>query len=231
MDVNIKDLTIELHKAFAYINRDLFDNELIEPAITIQSKGNRKNVLGWCSSAKVWINETEVDKYEINMVAEYLDLGYDAVMTTLIHEMIHLYHLQNGIKDTSRNGTYHNKNFKAKAEEVGFEIKYDNKIGWSWCILTEPLKKKINSYDINKTVFSVSRYAPDVHLQKIRRKMQEEGIPEDEIEGVIEKEENKVKKKAGYIKYKCPGCDVTIRATKIVNIRCEDCDEIFEIEE
>lgn len=38
-------------------------------------------------------------------------------------------------------------------------------------------------------------------------------------------------KKSGYYKYKCPGCDVTIRATKIVNIKCEDCNEIFKIEE
>lgn len=231
MDINIKDLTIELHKAFTYINRDLFNNKLVEPAITIQSKGNRKNVLGWCSSSKVWINESEINKYEINMVAEYLDRGYDAVMTTLLHEMIHLYHLQNNIKDTSRGSAYHNKNFKAKAEEIGFEIKYNDKIGWSWCILTEPLKEKINSYNINKAVFSISRYAPDVHLQKIRKKMQEEGIPEDEIEEIIEKEENKPKKKSGYYKYKCPGCDVTIRATKIVNIKCEDCNEIFKIEE
>ena len=37
----------------------------------------------------------------------------------MLHEMAHLYNLENGIKDTSRAGTYHNAKFKATAEEHG----------------------------------------------------------------------------------------------------------------
>lgn len=229
MDISIKEIIYELHKAFSLLNKDFFGSQLIEPAITVQSKGNRKNVLGWCSTKKIWQDDKEISKYEINMVAEYLDRGYDAAMTTLLHEMIHLYHLQNGIKDVSRSGSYHNKFFKNKAEELGFEIEYDKKIGWSQCILTEPLKEKINSYNINKSVFSIYRYSPDVHIQKVIKKMQEEENTE-EIENLIETT-SKVKKKSGYIKYRCPGCNITIRATKEVNVKCVDCDEYFEIEE
>lgn len=231
MSVNISTVTSELHKAFRLINNDFFDGAIKEPAITIQSKGNRKNVLGWCTTAKIWLNGEEADSYEINIVAEYLDRGYESVMTTLTHEMIHLYHIQNNIKDVSRGGTYHNKIFKAKAEEIGFEVTYNDKIGFSWCTQSNDMKKIINNYDLNKELFNVARYAPDVDLDKRKKKAIEkakkDGHSEEDIDEAIKKIEKEKKKKKTYIKYRCPECGVTIRATKIVCIRCEDCNELF----
>lgn len=237
MSVNISEVTKELHNAFELINRDFFENELKDAAITIQSRGNRKNVLGWCTTAKIWLNGESADSYEINIVAEYLDRGFESVMTTLMHEMIHLYHIQKDIKDVSRGGTYHNKTFKAKAEEIGFDVVYDDKIGFSWCVPTENMKQKLNSYKLNKELFNVSRYATDIEYEKRKKKAIEEakkaGLTQEDIDEVIEKIENekKKKKRKTYIKYKCPCCETTVRATKQVAIRCDECDELFIEEE
>lgn len=54
--------------------------------------------------------------YQISLNAEYLSNQTDEIIGTLLHEMVHLFNLQNGIKDTSRSGYYHNKSFKESAE-------------------------------------------------------------------------------------------------------------------
>ncbi|MQA17375.1 MAG: hypothetical protein GEV09_25665, partial [Pseudonocardiaceae bacterium] len=53
------------------------------------------------------------------------------VLTTLLHEAAHALAHTRGIKDTSRQGRYHNTNFKELAEEVGTTVTKDPKIGWS----------------------------------------------------------------------------------------------------
>lgn len=240
MNININAITSELYKAFEYINKDFFNGEIIEPVITVQSKGNRKNVLGWCTVDKVWIKGEEKYNYEINIVAEYLDSGFEQVMTTLMHEMIHLFHKQKNIKDTSRNGAYHNKIFKNKAEDVGFDVTYDERIGYSWCTMKQQMRDVFNKYDLDKKLYAISRYSEDVDFAKRRKKAmqkaKEEGFSNEEIKEAIDKidkelEFAKKKRKGGYIKYKCPCCDTTIRATKKVRVMCVDCNVSFVEEE
>lgn len=233
MSVNINEITHELHKAFEYINRDFFDNTIKTPALTIQTKGNRKNILGWCTTSEIWRNGEINSSYEINIVAEYLDRGYEAVITTLIHEMIHLFNIQNNIKDVSRGGQYHNKKFKQKAEEIGFKVSYDDIIGFSSCTLSEHMKEIISKYDVNKELFNIARYSLDVEIAKIKKRIisnaKENGSTQEEIDKTIEKLDAKYKKnkKGGYIKYKCPCCNTTIRATKKIKVMCVDCNVSF----
>ena len=54
------------------------------------------------------------------------------VMGILVHEAAHAIACQRGIKDTSRQGRYHNSRFKAIAEEVGLDVSRDP--GWGWCL-------------------------------------------------------------------------------------------------
>lgn len=59
------------------------------------------------------------------------------VVGTLIHEAAHgLAHVRE-IKDTSRQGRWHNAKFKALAEELGIEVAKDSKIGWSVTTIPE----------------------------------------------------------------------------------------------
>ena len=57
---------------------------------------------------------------------------------TLVHEAAHAIAFQRGIKDTSRQGRYHNKYFKAIAEEIGLEVCRDPERGWSVTALSDP---------------------------------------------------------------------------------------------
>ena len=55
--------------------------------------------------------------------------------------------LQNNIKDTSNRGIYHNKRFKALAEERGLQISRHETYGWT---ITEPTEKTLDFCIINQ---------------------------------------------------------------------------------
>jgi hypothetical protein len=57
--------------------------------------------------------------------------GATDVLTTLRHEAAHAIARQRGIKDTSRQGRYHNKRFKAIGDELGLVVSCDPPVGWS----------------------------------------------------------------------------------------------------
>lgn len=203
--INTKIVIAELHRAFKMFNENLFNNGLPEPAILIQSRGNKKLTLGWCSVQKIWKNEiTEEEKYEINIVAEALNRGIYPVMTTLLHEMVHLHNLVNGIKDTSRGNTYHNMKFKQTAESHGMVIEHADKIGWSVSELQGTTMNLIDSYEFDEAVFSLGRMDFDAE------------------------EKPKKKKKSSSRKYICPECGTSVRASKDVNICCADCSNVEE---
>ncbi|WP_229686880.1 hypothetical protein [Longimycelium tulufanense] len=68
---------------------------------------------------------------ELFVAGEGLKRGAGPVLGTLIHEAAHGLAFVRGIKDTSRQGKYHNKRFKALAEELGVVIGHDPVIGYS----------------------------------------------------------------------------------------------------
>jgi len=59
---------------------------------------------------------------------------------TLLHEAAHALADVRGIKDTSRQGRWHNARFKALAAELGIEVTKDPRLGWSPTTLTEPTR-------------------------------------------------------------------------------------------
>lgn len=133
-------------------------------------------------------------------------------MDTLLHEMIHLYCAQNGIKDTSRGGTYHNKKFRNECLKRGFyfsDDKPDKKYGWAFPKITEETKELCRSFNINEEAFKIARLKPG------EEQSQEEGE---------EKGESRSRKKS--FKWVCPGCTLIIRSTKeSINVMCADCKE------
>ena len=121
-----------MEKIFRALNSRYFDSQLEEPVITIQST---PRAYGHVTVAKAWARADGERRHELNIGAGTLDRPIENVVATVLHEMVHLYHLQNGIKDCSRNGTYHNKTFRDAAQARDLEISYDKRIGWS---VTEP---------------------------------------------------------------------------------------------
>lgn len=184
-----------LEKIYSVLNRDKFDGKLDMPVITIQTS---VKAYGHVTVNKVW-KDSKTERYELNISAEYINRPIENVVATLLHEMVHIYNLDNGIQDTSRGGRYHNKKFKAKAEEVGLIITHDNSIGWSITEPSEELKVYIQNY-----------------------KWQD--IPLFRRGGVRSAGSGKgAKKPSSTRKYTCPCCGQSVRATKKIYIVCGDC--------
>jgi len=72
---------------------------------------------------------------EVLVSGEGLKRPVAEVLTTLLHEAAHGLADVRGIKDTSRQGRWHNKLFAALADELGLDPTKDPRIGWSPCTL------------------------------------------------------------------------------------------------
>lgn len=166
--------------------------------ITIQSS---LKAYGHCTTKKIWASGND-RYYELNLSAEYLSRPIENVMATLVHEMVHIYCMETGIKDTSNNGRYHNKRFKAEAEMRGLKIAYAPTIGWS---VTEPTEGFIR----NLKAWGLYDACENYRLGALQT---------DDSEGT-----DKPRKKSSTRKYYCPVCGNSVRATKDVNILCMDC--------
>lgn len=203
--VNTKIIISELHRAFKIFNDNLFDGTLPEPAIIIAPKGKKSLALGWCTVSKIWKNDlTLEERYEINIVAEALNRGIYPVMSTLLHEMVHLYNLVNEIKDVSRGGTYHNAKFKRVAENHGLVVEHRDGVGWSHTYLQGTTMDLVDSARFDEAVFSFGR-------------RDAEDLEDDLIKNKRKRKKNSIRK------YVCPRCHGIIRASRQVNVICGDC--------
>jgi DnaJ domain len=68
---------------------------------------------------------------EVMISGEALRLTPSEVLAVILHEAAHALAHARGIKDTSRQSRYHNKQFKNCAEELGLAIEHDDKNGWA----------------------------------------------------------------------------------------------------
>lgn len=198
-----------LEKMYRQLNIDKFGGELEEPVITIQSTPRS---YGHVTCGKVWRRKDSA-AYELNIGAESLSRPIENVVSTLLHEMVHIYNLQHDIKDTSRGNSYHNKRFKVKAEEVGLHIDHDPRIGWSITSPTEELIEYIIAQDWTDI------YINRGNLPRVR--VGTGGTDSDTAPGSV------AKKPSSTRKYQCPNCKNSVRATKAVNIICADCSELM----
>lgn len=199
-----------LEKMFRQLNEDMFHGELEVPIITIQST---PRAYGHITVGKVWDNAKGTRQYELNIGAGTLNRPIENVVSTMLHEMVHLYHLMHDIQDCSRGNTYHNKKFKAKAEEVGLVIEYDSRIGWS---ITSPSEALIE-YIINQGWSEILINREESYKISIGGKAGNADT------------DSPTRKPSSTRKYQCPHCGMSVRATKTVRIMCVDCMEIMQV--
>ena len=127
----------ELESIFDSINRELYNNEMKRPVITVQT--GRRSVLGWCSAKERW-NTSKEQVYEINIVAENLGRTKEQIIGTLLHECVHLYNSQKGVSDCGPT-QYHNKHFKEIAETHGLTVSRMKNRGFAHTELNETGKE------------------------------------------------------------------------------------------
>lgn len=203
-----------LEKMYRQLNQDKFGGELEEPIITIQST---PRAYGHVTIGKIW-KSGENRKYELNIGAGTIDRPIENVVSTLLHEMVHIYHLQHDIKDCSRGGTYHNKKFKEKAESVGLVIGHDKRIGYS---ITSPSDDLI--------LYIAEQGWEDIRIGR------DEGYTPRPSGGDNSTDSGSIprggteKKPSSTRKYQCPCCKMSVRATREVRIICADCAELLQV--
>lgn len=78
---------------------------------------------------------------EIMLSGESLQRGAVDVFGTLLHEAAHAYADAQGIKDTSRQGRFHNAKFKEIGERFGLVLTRSEVIGWSVTSVPEATQK------------------------------------------------------------------------------------------
>ncbi len=203
-----------LEKMYRQLNADKFNNELEEPIITIMST---PRAYGHVTCGKVWKSK-DTRRYELNIGAGTLDRPIESVVSTLLHEMVHIYNLQNDIKDCSRGNTYHNKKFKEKAESVGLVIEYDSRIGWS---VTSPSESLIE--------YICLQGWEDILINRDERIRIPMGATGGGKSANGSSDSSSSKKPSSTRKYQCPCCGMSVRATKTVNILCGDCNKKMEV--
>ena len=195
----------QLEHIYNSLNADFFAGELPTPIITVQSK---PGTMGHCSVSKIW--QRKDDKtYELNIAAEVLNYPIEETLDTMLHEMVHLYCRQHDIKEVSRGGKYHNKRFKAIAEEHGLTCVPCGQYGWN----TTPGDNLVE-YALNKgwnEILLGRNSLPPAMRTGATGTAQPGTAPGGE------------KRPSSTRKLICPKCSQSVRATRKVNILCGDC--------
>ena len=186
-----------LNKLFDMLNEHYFECELSRPTITIQS--TPKAYGHFTLREDTWVSAAGCS-HEINLGAGTLARPIEEVCATLLHEMVHFYCYVHHIKDTSRNGTYHNWRFKIIAETHGLLTEHHPKYGWT---ITAPADNLLD--------FILETGLTDILITRNEHSVQN------------------LTKKSSSRKYICPCCGNSVRATKDVHISCMDCKRIMRV--
>jgi hypothetical protein len=79
---------------------------------------------------------------EILVAGEGLDRGPNSVLATLLHEAAHALAFARHLRDTSKNGRYHNRRFANVAAELGLQVGTLPPYGFASTSLTPPLGRR-----------------------------------------------------------------------------------------
>lgn len=205
----------QLEKMFRELNRHYYHGELPEPIISLKKT---PGTYGHFTCGKVWQAGQE-RRYEINISTATLARPIEDTAATMLHEMAHLYCMENGIKDTSRSGAYHNKHFKEAAEAHGLHIEQHPKYGWT---LTSPTEELLD--------FIIGEGWTDIQMAESLT-LDDLGAlgPVGTATGTGERgAPRSPKKPSSTRRWICPKCHTIIRSTKEVRVLCMDCNVPFE---
>ena len=206
-----------LEKIFRVINADSFDGQIEEPIITIQST---KGAYGHVTVGKAWKKKDEY-RHELNICADWLSRPIENVIATMIHEMVHLYNMQNGVQDCSRGGSYHNRKFKEEAEKHMLSITKNEKYGWT---ITSPTDELLE--------YIMEKGWDDIKMERgllygIQAPGGAKGTNGTNNTGATETAPKP--KGSNSRKHTCPCCGAIARTTKDIKLICGACMEAMEV--
>ena len=198
-----------LNKVFDLLNDEFFESQLSRPTITIQS--TPKAYGHFSLREDTWVSKLG-GTHEINIGAGTLARPIEEVAATLLHEMVHYHNYLHGVQDCSRGNTYHNRKFKDAAEERGLIVTHSDKYGWSHTSPSDRLLEFIMDNDLTDILLNRNEFGGF----RITGTGTHSGTPT--VVGLPPRTSSSRK-------YMCPCCGMSVRATKMVNVACLDCDQ------
>lgn len=199
-----------LNKIFDKLNETYFESTLSKPIITIQST---PRAYGHVSVYEVW-QSGDANRRELNIGAGTINRPIENVVATMLHEMVHIYCMQNGIKDTSRGGAYHNKKFKEQAEARDLIIDHSESIGWSVTTPSDKLIEWCIENELEEIKVCRLEFAPISITPPTGKAGSPTATPPTTATG---------KKPSSTRKYVCPCCGASVRATREIKLICGEC--------
>lgn len=191
-----------LDKAYQYYNKRLFGAQLPGCIITLQ----RKNSLGYFCAKNFQGKYSNDTTDEIALNPDYFDADENIIMSTLVHEMVHLW--QHHFGNPSASG-YHNWEWANKMESVGLMPSSTGQPGG------EKTGFKMDDYIIEDDKFDV------VTTEILKKNIIEWQSPKKSASAKLER------KKKNKIKYTCEGCNTNIWGKPGLNVFCGECDLPF----
>ena len=114
-------------------------------------------------AAERWVGEEGSTVSELFIGGEGLRSGADELLDTVLHEAAHGLAHARGIKDTSRQGRWHNSRYRDVAVELGLEVDKDDSLGWSTTTLTAATKASYAEVLAQLAEVVTTYRRPDVH--------------------------------------------------------------------
>ena len=193
-----------LDAAYKHFNRHLFGGLLQACIITLQ---RRKSTYGYFVAERMAeLDDGEdqaVDEIALNP-AEFSGRSPQEILSTLVHEMVHLWQHHYG---TPSRGRYHNAEWAAKMREVGLIPSHTGRPGG------RETGQKMTHY-----IEEGGPYA------RAYARMESPRILYKDVHDAGESATRK-KKAASKTKYTCPGCEANAWAKPGMKLVCGDCSE------
>ena len=159
----IIELTTSLQLIYDALNKQYFEGKLPEAILTMQTPtkaASRRNYDSWLYPFK-WEDDKGIQYHEINLDPQHFIKPMVEIAAMLQHKMIHLYCLENGIKDTSRNFRYHNEKFRYEAENRDLICTKTEDMGWDQTDYSEEFEVFIG-HIMPDDVFNIRRIPGDI---------------------------------------------------------------------
>jgi SprT-like family len=195
----------ELQTAYDHYNRALFHDALPACLITLHRGSHR--VLGYFSHnrfVRLSDGRTATDEIAMNPM-HFAGRGITAVLSTLAHEMAHLWQAHHG--KPSRKA-YHNKQWAQKMKAIGLHPSDTGEAGG------KETGQKMNHYII-----------PGGAFERATAALMDSGFALSWADAAIFDVAAKPKKSGNRIKYTCPGCGANAWGKGGLRLICADCDQ------
>ena len=191
----------EIERWIEYMKLDM-DFKPIRITPVIQTQGKRVRT-GSFTPDLVYKDKDGNGSHEIHISSEYLDRPAIEIAATVRHELIHAKNFQDGIRDTSNNGIYHNKKFLESATAYGLVMdEFNDKNGHGITKGFTPVYDAVIRQEL----------APDDDAFKLVR--------------VLNETKRKTKAPVKMLKWACP-CGTIVRCAVKLTAVCTKCTKPF----